>query len=1306
MLSSQPRRPIDDPLQPAPDPEGEPRADVLVELAKPDALVTVLRGSNSSSLRRKGMPQPPGSIPLPPPGELIDTFRLEEAIGAGGMGAVYRALDTKLERLVALKLLPPDQAADVEVVRRFYQEGRSAAQLDHENIARVYSIGQDGYLHYIAFEYIEGVTIRQRVEQDGPMPVAEAVDIALQIAHALVHASQRGVVHRDIKPSNIILTPQGRAKLVDMGLARRFERDCDHGLTQTGMTLGTFDYISPEQARDPRDVDVRSDLYSLGCTLFHMLTGRPPFPGGTVLQKLIQHQEEPPADVRTMNPAVPAELAGVITKLMAKDRDRRYQSPEQLVRDLLNLAAAVGLERTPAQLEYWMAHGHRPTWERHLVWMLPALGFFVVITGLVWWGYEFSKPSSGQARHNTPASGRQSQDLNFPGGPDGAEIGLSPGSVVEETEPVNPQSAYPRTIRVASNEDLLGILATAPRRAVVVLSDEGPYRVGERAWSGRAPAALANLDLTIKAEAGVRPRLKFADDARRTDPPPKWILQFVGGQVTLEGLVFELEAILPDEPVAAIRAEDAELILRSCSFFRSGPNGGEGGEVAAIRVHAVPPRSPRGDRAPALYADSCHFDGGQVGVIADGPADIVLRDCTMGPGQPAIWLDNARSSVAVPADIRLIHSSIFAGDGPVFRFEGGPVRAWVDDCVISPTGRSPATLAMIDEPRNLLWRGRGNLYSQIENYLVFFGKEQSRSPIANFATWEQGATEPREVGSRLSVSSVWDASEPLKSLALERENPTRAFLLNPRLAADSDVGARQGPFGSNLKNAMLAQRTTNEPAESLPAPRRSGGEVAAARPSGVSETAGSPPTTPERPAAEAAVETSGDSPSSLSPMDPMNLPSMPPMPTTGATSPPESEIPGAVEVPTPSPPAPATRVESTKAATPTPVSPGRRPVTPFSDEDVIRSSEQLVTMFKELGPRGGSLRIAAGVDIEIPTILIEGTGKYQLTAEPGPNRPRLRLRPPDVLPSASPTAWSVMWKLRSGSLRLEGLDLIVLDQENLRTDRVALAALLPDTALTMIDCTLTVDVRRSTSSVFVIRPPNENQRPRSPEPTVRRAAAISLKDCFVRSGGDAVNIAAGRELRLDLTNVLIGTEGSLIHALGSPRRRPLDPAAIEVKMAQVTARVKGGLVHLESTPDEPELSAVKIGAEDSIVSTTAGDDPLFRLEGQDQLDQLGNKITWESRKVAYHRIKTYRRDEIVQTGSLPRTYDRENWTRAFLPKDESPMLGNVKFLHEADAPPPAWKLGLDDFRLEPDTPAAQVGPDLGKVPSPPPADDL
>src|SRR5262245_37451201 len=370
MLSPDPRTPPEEAPHVAGDSSREP-AGCGAGGEEPESGLTVVRGSGSSAQRRPGTA---GSLPpmsMPRPGDLIATFLLEEAIGAGGMGAVFRALDTQLDRHVALKLLPPDQAADTEVVQRFYQEGRSAARLDHENIARVFSIGQDGAFHYIAFEYIEGVTIRQRVEAAGPLKVAEAVDIALQIAHALVHACERGVVHRDIKPSNIIITPQGRAKLVDMGLARRFERGSDHGLTQSGMTLGTFDYISPEQARDPRDVDVRSDLYSLGCTLFHMLTGRPPFPGGTVLQKLIQHQEEAPADVRSLNPEVPAELAAVISRLMAKERDRRYQGPEHLARDLLSVAGSLGLERMLPELGALMVPDHHRWWERHLAWLLP-----------------------------------------------------------------------------------------------------------------------------------------------------------------------------------------------------------------------------------------------------------------------------------------------------------------------------------------------------------------------------------------------------------------------------------------------------------------------------------------------------------------------------------------------------------------------------------------------------------------------------------------------------------------------------------------------------------------------------------------------------------------------------------------------------------------------------------------------------------------------------------------------------------------------------------------------------------------------
>ena len=370
---------------------------------------TVVRSSSSSARRLRAAAPPPVPVMLPNPGEVVGTFELEEAIGVGGMGAVFRAHDAQLDREVALKLLPPDQTGDPEVVQRFYQEGRAAARLDHENIARVYSIGQDGPNHFIAFEYIEGITVRRQVDEHGPMPVNDAIEVTLQIAQALVHAAGRGVVHRDIKPSNIILTPQGRAKLVDMGLARRFEREADHGLTQSGMTLGTFDYISPEQARDPRDVDVRSDLYSLGCTLFHMLTGSPPFPGGTVLQKLLQHQEEPPPDVRSLNPQVPVELARIINKLMAKDRDRRYQSPEQLVRDLLSLAGQVGLAVIQPDQHAWTMGGHRLTWEYHQAWFFPALAFVLVLAGLIWWGRELTNPAPsepGLAHSARPAMSR------------------------------------------------------------------------------------------------------------------------------------------------------------------------------------------------------------------------------------------------------------------------------------------------------------------------------------------------------------------------------------------------------------------------------------------------------------------------------------------------------------------------------------------------------------------------------------------------------------------------------------------------------------------------------------------------------------------------------------------------------------------------------------------------------------------------------------------------------------------------------------------------------------------------------------
>jgi serine/threonine-protein kinase len=314
------------------------------------------------------------------------------------------------------------------------------------------------------------------------------------------------------------------------------------------------------------------------------------------------------------------------------------------------------------------------------------------------------------------------------------------------------------------------------------------------------------------------------------------------------------------------------------------------------------------------------------------------------------------------------------------------------------------------------------------------------------------------------------------------------------------------------------------------------------------------------------------------------------------------------------------------------------------------------------------------------------------------------------MPPSSPADWSAMLDLRSGSLLLQGLDIVIADPEARRGDRVAAVGLRPGTNLTIADCTLTVAVPHPSASILVVQPPDGSRTPGVSGAAAGRGCEIEIRDSFLRSGGDGVLVAPGREVSLGLTNALIATDGSLLHALGGPRRPAAEPA-VKARIDRVTARVKGGLVRLESTPEEPGLTPVDLRAENAIVSTTAGDDPLFRIEGQvrvegqEQLDPLGDKIRWEARKVAYHRIKTYRRDEIIQTGSLPRTYDRESWTRAFLPRDELPMLGDARFLHEADAALAAWKLGRDDLRLAPESPAAGIGPDLDRIPSPPP-DDL
>ncbi len=268
----------------------------------------------------------------------IGPYEVIKRIGAGGMGTVYLATDTDLGRKVALKVLPGDLGNRAEAIERFRQEAQHAARLRHENIVTIYGCGEHKGLHYLAMEYVEGCNLHEYIERRGKLAPEDARILMLQAAKALASAHEQNIVHRDIKPSNFLLAAEGGrpvVKLTDFGLARTVD-DLDGKITRSGTTVGTVDYISPEQARNSRAADIRSDIYSLGCTLYHMLAGRPPFPDGDLTERLLKHVEAEPPDIHQFNPNVTPGLAQILKKMLAKKPEERYQTPTQLIEELTN----------------------------------------------------------------------------------------------------------------------------------------------------------------------------------------------------------------------------------------------------------------------------------------------------------------------------------------------------------------------------------------------------------------------------------------------------------------------------------------------------------------------------------------------------------------------------------------------------------------------------------------------------------------------------------------------------------------------------------------------------------------------------------------------------------------------------------------------------------------------------------------------------------------------------------------------------------------------------------------------------------
>lgn len=395
-----------------------------------------LLSGNSQATTYSGSPEP--AVTAMP--ELLGDYRILSPLGGGGMGAVYRAVHERMGREVALKVLKPEIQNNEALRQRFDREVRAAARLSHPNVVAALDARSHEGVHFLVTELVEGSDLDHHVRQHGPLNVPQAVDVLLQAAKGLAYAHAQGVIHRDIKPANLLLSREGVVKILDMGLARLESDDADRkdsGLTDTGVVMGTAAYMPPEQARDTRRADARSDIYSLGCTLHFLLTGRPVYAGVSQVDTILSHVNQPVPSLRQIDSRVPASLDTLFQTMIAKDPDARIQTAKEVAdrlsqlreqgmsgsdsAELRNLIAQMstvtpGKEQTPAPTEFQFAETSRPRTAPRSVKssrsrsMLIGSVAAIVLPGVVflmWW----NRGDNGVQPEPDPLNGGQEKKL-------------------------------------------------------------------------------------------------------------------------------------------------------------------------------------------------------------------------------------------------------------------------------------------------------------------------------------------------------------------------------------------------------------------------------------------------------------------------------------------------------------------------------------------------------------------------------------------------------------------------------------------------------------------------------------------------------------------------------------------------------------------------------------------------------------------------------------------------------------------------------------------------------------------------------
>lgn len=707
----------------------------------------------------------------------LDHFEIRRRIGSGGMGRVFLAEDLDLRRPVALKVLNPGSSSDPALLARFQNEARSAALLRHDNIAQVYYTGASQGVHFIACEYISGRTIRDLIEEYETLPVDLVVNYAIQATLALNHMSAAGVIHRDIKPSNIIVSNEGRVKIVDLGLARRDSPDSVCDITVAGSTLGTFDYLAPEQARDPREADARSDIYSLGCTLYHMLTGQPPYPEGTALQKLLDHQGKQAPDPARINSKVPDEIADIVLRMMKTDPEDRYQTPGELLSDLIEVATDMGLQGVPADGIVWQEvddpavrrlSGAMILFAAVVVFCLTAITLHLMPgeTGLA------EVPILPSTEEQSPADAVTSTDQP-PDDSGNGTTGSDPATDnIGMNEPDGQDTVFvperkPFIVHTTDGQhlpfdSLTNALKPTTLPVEIELTFDGPFP------AGRIPR-LEHQNVRMFPSEGARPILEFQGNPQDADATTMFTL--VNSQLSLRGigLVLAPNVETPDAVWTMFDCSgNSYLSLTDCSVDVQGKLK-SGAEICRLEESTADSGTRHNtviemrDVIVRGAADMFH-----VAALTETSIDLV--NC--GFGIEGHLINNTGStSMSTPGtiDLTLEHVTCVLG-APLIRIfeEDFPTttrhslsRIQVDSragvyCSISEDAALVDSQAsvMVDDQRSLLtWNGDTNLYSGFEEFWTLFatGSDDAGKQVYDYEGWKdywQRKTDAAEINSR------------------------------------------------------------------------------------------------------------------------------------------------------------------------------------------------------------------------------------------------------------------------------------------------------------------------------------------------------------------------------------------------------------------------------------------------------------------------------------------------------------------------------------------------------------------------------